>query len=46
MVPGARPHRRLTRPITVLPLLDGWHIEHHARIGAWALTSEIVIASK
>lgn len=34
------------RPITVLPLLDGWRIEHRARVSAWALTSEIVIASR
>ncbi len=34
------------RPITVLPLLDRWHIEHRALISAWALTSEIVVASK
>jgi hypothetical protein len=29
----------------VLPLLDGWHIEHHGLVTAWALTSEVVIAS-
>ncbi|MGE5285891.1 MAG: class I SAM-dependent methyltransferase [Micromonosporaceae bacterium] len=34
------------RPITVLPLLDGWHIEHHTQVSAWALTSEIVIACR
>jgi SAM-dependent methyltransferase len=34
------------RPITVLPLLDGWHIEHRALISAWALTSEVVVASR
>lgn len=34
------------RPITVLPLLDRWHIEHRALISAWALTSEVVVASK
>jgi SAM-dependent methyltransferase len=33
------------RPVIVAPLLDGWHIEHHAQVSAWALTSEIVIAS-
>lgn len=33
------------RPITVLPLLDGWHIEHRALVSAWALTSEVVVAS-
>jgi SAM-dependent methyltransferase len=32
------------RPITVQPLLDGWHIEHRALITAWALTSEVVVA--
>jgi ubiquinone/menaquinone biosynthesis C-methylase UbiE len=34
------------RPVTVAPLLDGWHIEHRAQISAWALTSEVVIASR
>jgi ubiquinone/menaquinone biosynthesis C-methylase UbiE len=34
------------RPVTVAPLLDGWHIEHRAQVSAWALTSEIVIASR
>ncbi|HUY47230.1 MAG TPA: class I SAM-dependent methyltransferase [Streptosporangiaceae bacterium] len=33
------------RPVTVLPLLDGWHIEHRSLVTAWALTSEVVIAS-
>ena len=33
-------------PITVLPLLDGWHIEHRALISAWAPTSEVVVASR
>jgi ubiquinone/menaquinone biosynthesis C-methylase UbiE len=33
------------RPVIVAPLLDGWHIEHRAQVSAWALTSEIVIAS-
>jgi hypothetical protein len=33
------------RPITVLPLLDGWHTEHRALVGAWTLTSEVVVAS-
>jgi SAM-dependent methyltransferase len=34
------------RPITVQPLLDGWRIEHRALISAWALTSEVVVASR
>jgi SAM-dependent methyltransferase len=34
------------RPVIVAPLLDGWHIEHRAQVSAWALTSEIVIASR
>ena len=34
------------RPVSVLPLLDGWHIEHRALVTAWALTSEVVIASR
>jgi SAM-dependent methyltransferase len=34
------------RPITVRPLLDGWRIEHRALISAWALTSEVVVASR
>lgn len=33
------------RPITVLPLLDGWCIEHRALVSAWTLTSEVVVAS-
>lgn len=33
------------RPVTVLPLLDGWRVEHRALVTAWALTSEVVIAS-
>lgn len=33
------------RPITTLPLLAGWRIEHRALVTAWALTSEIIIAS-
>jgi SAM-dependent methyltransferase len=34
------------RPVTVTSLLDGWHIEHRALVSAWALTSEVVIASR
>src|SRR6266536_1751175 len=34
------------RPVTVAPLLDGWHIEHRAQVSAWGLTSEVIIASK
>lgn len=34
------------RPITALPLLEGWRIEHRALVTAWALTSEIIIASR
>lgn len=34
------------RPVSVLPLLDGWHIEHHALASAWALTSEVVVARR
>jgi SAM-dependent methyltransferase len=34
------------RPVTVAPLLDGWHIEHRAQISAWALTCEVVIAGR
>ena len=34
------------RPVSVLPLLDGWQIEHHALVTAWALTSEVVVASR
>lgn len=34
------------RPITVQPLLDGWHIQHRALVSAWALTSEVVVASR
>jgi hypothetical protein len=33
------------RPVTVLPLLDGWRVEHRSLVTAWALTSEVVIAS-
>lgn len=34
------------RPVTMAPLLDGWHLQHRAQISAWALTSEVVIASR
>lgn len=32
------------RPVSILPLPDGWHVQHHALVTAWALTSEIVVA--
>jgi hypothetical protein len=32
--------------ITVQPLLDGWHIQHRVLVTAWALTSEVVVASR
>ena len=34
------------RPVSILPLPDGWHVQHHALITAWALTSEVVVASR
>ena len=33
------------RPIRLEPLLDGWHITHRALVTAWALTSEVIIAT-
>ena len=33
------------RPIRLEPLLDGWHITHRAMVTAWALTSEIIVAT-
>jgi SAM-dependent methyltransferase len=34
------------RPVSVLPLADGWQIEHRALVTSWALTSEVVVASR
>jgi len=34
------------RPVTVAPLLDGWHIENRAQVSAWGLASEVVVASR
>ncbi len=34
------------RPVTVAPLLDGWHIEHRAQVSAWGFAAEVVIASR
>ena len=33
------------RPTRLEPLLDGWHITHHGLVTAWALTSEVIVAS-
>ena len=33
------------RPIRLEPLLDGWHITHRALVTAWALASEVIIAT-
>ena len=33
------------RPIRLEPLLDGWHITHRAMVTAWALTSEVIVAT-
>jgi hypothetical protein len=33
------------RPVTVLPVLDGWRVGHRSLVTAWALASEVVIAS-
>ena len=34
------------RPVSILPLPDGWQVQHRALITAWALTSEVVIARR
>ncbi len=34
------------RPISLRPFLGGWHVEHHALVSAWGLTSEVVIAAR
>jgi ubiquinone/menaquinone biosynthesis C-methylase UbiE len=33
------------RPISLQPLLDGWHIEQRRLVTAWGLTSEVVVAA-
>jgi SAM-dependent methyltransferase len=33
------------RPIDLLPMLDGWRIDHTADIVAWGITSQVVVAS-
>lgn len=33
------------RPVDVLPLLSGWRIEHHASVVAWAIPSQVVVAT-
>jgi ubiquinone/menaquinone biosynthesis C-methylase UbiE len=33
------------RPIDLLPLLDGWEIEHVANLTAWAVPSQVVVAA-
>ncbi len=34
------------RPVSILPLPDGWQVQHRALITAWALTSEVVVARR
>jgi SAM-dependent methyltransferase len=34
------------RPIDLLPLLDGWEVAHVATITAWAVPSQIVVATQ
>jgi ubiquinone/menaquinone biosynthesis C-methylase UbiE len=33
------------RPVSLKPLLDGWHIQNRTPVTAWGLTSEIIIAT-
>jgi SAM-dependent methyltransferase len=33
------------RPTRLEPLLDGWHITHLGLVTAWALTSEVIVAT-